>query len=106
MWNMAGTLVNSIFKFEGGYLSTLTLKVSRVSHPSVLAVSKAKYGEPCSTGSEKWQNAAGAFLESEVHVWCCASGKLRLLAIGDNIRSMQADYADSRSAQTKHLVSF
>ena len=67
-------------------LSVLTVDGIRTDLPAILSAFRARYGEPCSTGSETLQNGLGYPIPSSTMTWCFKTGKMVL-----HERYMRAD---------------
>lgn len=60
-----------------------------VTFPTLLSAFRERYGAPCKTETEKWQNKAGAVFDNPTVTWCFKTGKLTLESM-----STSRDYGD------------
>jgi hypothetical protein len=57
-----------------------------------------KYGKPCSTSADKWQNRAGSTFDNDTATWCFKTGKLKLERLGPSLKYGVVAYTDDVSA--------
>lgn len=86
-----GRLISMLFLYPGEALNYVSLSTAF----------RERYGAPCASGTEKWQNGAGASLDNVVVTWCFKTGKLTLKAIGPSIRYGIVTYYDELTAPRK-----
>jgi len=72
-----------------------------VNYLTLLAAFRDKYGVPCNTAAEKWQNRAGSTFENSTATWCFKTGKLKLEQIGPSLKYGLVTYTDDYTAPSK-----
>jgi hypothetical protein len=60
-----------------------------------------KYGPPCNSSTEKWQNRAGSTFDNPVVIWCFSTGKLKLEQLGPSLKYGSVTYTDEFNAPSK-----
>lgn len=75
--NVAGVQAVATYVFTEGYLTKLTLVSSYPNaYRTLMDAFAEKYGQPCESVAEKWQNAMGVSFDNEITHWCFSTGKL------------------------------
>jgi hypothetical protein len=106
LMSVAGQRMVTVWRFRDGLLRLLKLDGTRSDYPALLDAFTQRYGAPCRSTVEKWQNAMGASLDNKVQTWCFSGGELELREIGDKISRTQATYVDSQSLRPRTVVDF
>ena len=91
---VAEQVVSTWITAKDNRLWELRIEGQRGQLAPILEAFKLKYGKPCETRSEQWQNAVGASLDNLVSVWCFAGGKLEARSIGKRINQFEVTYVD------------
>ena len=91
---LAGGPANVVWTFVDDKLSRVYVSMKRDRYPEVATAFAAKYGKPCDTRTETWQNNAGATFQGAVTRWCFRTGKLELSQFGSKVTESRAVYVD------------
>jgi hypothetical protein len=84
-------LTSMLFLYDNDGANFLTL----------LGAFRDKYGTPCNTAMEKWQNRAGSTFDNSTATWCFKTGKLKLEQIGPSLKYGVVTYTDQYDAPSK-----
>jgi hypothetical protein len=93
-------------EYTGGKLSALRILLDRSAYASVVEAFSARYGEPCSSSTDKWANAIGARLDNLSIRWCFLTGNLEARQIGPSLKYMAVAYTDANQPIPKPQVDF
>jgi hypothetical protein len=94
MFDLAGVQSGSIAQVYNGRLSAISILASSDDASTILEAFKAKYGKPCKSSVELWQNRAGAKFDNPVVTWCFRTGDLKFAFFGDKQDYVDIKYTD------------
>ncbi|WP_344699536.1 hypothetical protein [Sphingomonas limnosediminicola] len=92
---VANVFVIPMMILNGSKLASFELIGIQSGYGSIKDAFAAKYGTPCQSRTDKWQNRIGNSFDNEVTVWCFATGRLELKALGNQVDQWQARYVDA-----------
>lgn len=95
-------LAPSYYFYQGRLTSMLFLyNNDGVNFLTLLGAFRDKYGAPCNTGSDKWQNKAGSTFDNSTATWCFKTGKLKLEQMGPSLKYGVVSYNDEYTSPSK-----
>jgi hypothetical protein len=95
-------LAPSYYFYNGRLTSMLYLYDNNgVNYLTFLSAFTERYGPPCKTDSEKWQNKAGSTFDNATATWCFKTGKLKLEQLGPSLKYGIVTYDDDYKAPMK-----
>lgn len=101
VFDLAGAKAGSITQIYKGQLSAIRIISSADEAQTILDAFKAKYGNPCKSSVEVWQNRAGAKFDNPVFTWCFKTGDLRFSSIGSQRDNLEINYEDINKPETE-----
>lgn len=94
LFDLSGAKAGSIAQIYNGRLFALRIISSSDEAGTILEAFKAKYGKPCKSDVEIWQNRAGGKFDNPVYTWCFRTGDLKFSSIGSQTDYVEVNYTD------------
>ncbi len=101
VFDLAGAKAGSITQIYKGRLSAIRIISSSDEAETILNAFKVKYGNPCKSSVEVWQNRAGAKFDNPVFTWCFRTGDLKFSSIGSQRDNIEINYEDVNKPKTE-----